>query len=217
MTLDFSVRPIVEAKIKEIEREFQQSQGLILTEDDLKCLLYGKLMEIPGLSEKRTTLDANISATSVHAEVSWYDDNRKLTIKPDLTILDPHNLSVLHGCYGYHAKLPSKQFEFYGKAIILELKFIRNKTGIKKTTLKGPILKDYQKIKRLFVRLDSQSSPDNVFCYFIIFNKTNTRCQEFDYFIEQNGQSDRHKIIYATGNVNIRKGNLYAANQCSSG
>jgi hypothetical protein len=52
MTLDFTVRPIIEAKIKEIEREYQQSQGLILTEDDLKCLLYRKLIEIPELSKK---------------------------------------------------------------------------------------------------------------------------------------------------------------------
>jgi hypothetical protein len=217
MTLDFSLRPIIEAKIKEIEREYQQSQGLILTEDDLKCLLYGKLMEIPGLSEKRITLDPNISAHSIHAEVSWYDDNRKLTIKPDITILEPKNLSVLHGCYGYDAKLPSKQFEFYGKAIILELKFIRNKTGIKSATLEGPIRKDFKKIKRLFERLESQSMPDSVFCYFIIFNKTNTRCREFDYFIEQNRESNRHRIIYATGNVNYIKGKLHGANQRSSG
>jgi len=204
MPLDFSVKPLVEEKIRDLEREFQQCQGLILTEDDLKCLVFGKLMEIPDLSEKEITLDTYISASPVHAEVSWYDDNRKLTIKPDITILDPQNLSVLHGCYGDHAKLPSKQFEFYGKAIILELKFIRNVTGIKSATLRGPIWKDFEKIKRLFERLESQGYPDDVFCYFLLFNKTNTKCREFDSFVEQNGQSDRHKIIYATGNVNTR-------------
>lgn len=203
MTLDFSVGPVIEAKIKEIEKEYQQSQGLILTEDDLKCMLYKKLMEIPELSEITRTEDPHISANSIHTEVSWYDDNKKLTIKPDITILEPKNLSILHGCYDYDARLPSKQFEFYGKAIILELKFIRNKTGIRNATLNGPIRKDFEKIKRLFERLESQNKPDEVFCYFIIFNKTNIKCKEFDRFIEEYGQGNRHKILYGTGNVHF--------------
>jgi hypothetical protein len=203
MTLDFSVMPIIEAKIKEIEKEYHQSPGIILTEDDLKCSVYGKLMEIPELSAKTSTQDPHICANSIHAEVSWYDDNGKLTIKPDVTVLEPKNLSILHGCYGYGARLPSKQFEFFGKAIILELKFIRNKTGIRYATLNGLIKKDFIKIERLFERLESQGKPDEVFCYFIIFNKTNIKCREFDHFIEQNRQSDRHKILYATGNVNF--------------
>jgi len=201
MTLDFSVKPIIEDKIKEIEEEYQQTQGLILTEDDLKCLIYKKLMEIPKLSKIKITEDTHILANSIHTEVSWYDINGKLAIKPDITILEPKNLSILHGCYDYDAQLPSKQFEFYGKAIILELKFIRNKTGIRNTTLNGPIRKDFKKIEKLFKRLKSQNKSDEVFCYFIIFNKTNIKCKEFDRFIEQNGQSNRHKILYATGNV----------------
>ena len=203
MTLDFSVGSIIEAKIKEIEKEYQQSQGLILTEDDLKCLLYRKLMGIPKLSKITRTQDQNIFANSIHTEVSWYDDSGKLTIKPDITILEPKNLSILHGCYDYEARLPSKQFEFHGKAIILELKFVRNKTGIRNATLNGPIRKDFEKIERLFERLESQNKPDEVFCYFIIFNKTNIKCKEFDRFIEQNGQSNRHKILYGTGNVHF--------------
>lgn len=203
MTLDFSVKPIIEDKIKEIEEEYQQTQGLILTEDDLKCLIYKKLTEIPKLSKITRTEDTQILANSIHTEVSWYDNNRKLTIKPDITILEPKNLSILHGCYDYEARLPSKQFEFYGKAIILELKFIRNKTGIRKATLDGPIMRDFEKIKRLFERLESKLKLDKVFCYFIIFNKTNIKYKEFDRFIGKNGQSNRHKILYATGKVSF--------------
>ena len=41
MTLDYrNLCPKIERAIDEIEREFQHAQGLILTEDDLKCLLY---------------------------------------------------------------------------------------------------------------------------------------------------------------------------------
>ena len=202
MALDFSVRTIIEQKITEIEQEYKQTQGLILTEDDLKCLLYSKLMQIPELSQKIETQDKGIYSKSIHTEVSWYDIREKLAITPDITILEPEHLSILHR-YGNKLSLPSKQFSFSGKAIIFELKFIRNKTGIRPTTFNGQIMKDYEKIRKLFARLDSQEAPDAMFCYFVIFNKTDIKCSEFDDFIKQNGQSNRHKIIYATGNVHF--------------
>ena len=112
MPLDFSIKSTIEEKIKEIEKQFQRAQGLILTEDDLKCLLYSKLMDIPKLSKIRITKDPKIFANAVHTEVSWYDDDKQLTIKPDITILEPEELTILHGYYGYGLPLPSKQFEF---------------------------------------------------------------------------------------------------------
>jgi len=201
MIINFSVKRTIEEKIKEIEEEYKQTQGLILTEDDLKCLLYNKLNEIDELSEKRETLDPGILANSIHTEVSWYDRKGKLTIKPDITILEPENLSILHKCYEPDSNPPSKQYEFHGKAIILELKFIRNKTGIRKTTLDSRIKKDFEKIKGLFSRLKSQGKEDELFCYFVIVNKTDIKCKEFDSFINQNRKKDRYKIFYLTGKV----------------
>ncbi len=205
MPLDFSVRTIIEQKITETEQEYQRIQGTILTEDDLKCLFYRKLMQIPVLSKRIKTQDKKIYAKSIHTEVSWYDRDGKLAIKPDITILEPENLSILYKYNrdGSKLKLPSKQFAFNGNAIIFELKFIRNKTGITRRTFNGPIMNDYNKIQNLFERLNSQEMPDGIFCYFVIFNKTNIKCSEFDNFIQQNGNSSRHKIIYATGNVNF--------------
>lgn len=200
MPLDFSVKSPIEQKIREIGQNYQQAQGLILTEDDLKCLFYERLSQIQSLSNRARTQDRQITASYIHTEVSWYDDNDRLTIKPDITILDPEHLSILHR-YGSDLRLPSKQFHFVGKAIIIELKFIRNKTGIRLSTVNGPIKKDYNKIQKLFAIFDSQDKPNDLFCYFVIFNKTNIRCKEFDRFIQQHGQSHRHKIIYATGNV----------------
>ena len=203
MTLDFSVKTIIEQKITEIEEEYQRTQGLILTEDDLKCLLYSKLMQISELSQPRETQDRQIRANSIHTEVSWSDANGRYTIRPDITILEPECLSILHG-KGSKLPLPSKQFEAHGKAIVFELKFIRYKSGITLKVFDGKkssIMKDYRKIQRLFDILDSQGKPNDMFCYFIIFNKTNKKCGEFDRFIERNGESIRHKIIYVTGNV----------------
>ena len=204
MPLDFSVlRAAIEQKITGIEQEYQKTQGLILTEDDLKCLFYRKLMQIPNLSKRSRTNDKKIYAKPIHTEVSWYDKDGRLAIKPDITILEPENLSILYKYNrdGSKLKLPSKQFAFNGKAIIFELKFIRNKTGITRKTFNGSIMNDYTKIQNLFERLDSQEMPDGIFCYFVIFNKTDIKCNEFEDFRERNRESYRHKIIYATGKV----------------
>ena len=196
-----SLIPQIDRKIYEIESEYQATKGLILTEDDLKCILYHKLNEIDELSEKRETQGPGILANSIHTEVSWYDRNGKLTIKPDITVLEPKNLSILHKCFEPDSKPPSKQYEFHGKAIIFELKFIRNKTGIRKTTLNSRIKKDYEKIKGLFSRLKSQGKEDELFCYFVIVNKTDIKCKEFDRYINQNRRKNRYKIFYLTGKV----------------
>ncbi len=202
MPINFEVKTIIENKIAEIEREYQESQGLILTEDDLKCLIYNKLMQIPELSQRVVTKDQQIYAKSIHTEVSWCDKNGKFTIRPDITILEPEYLSILKRD-DKKLQLPSKGFIANGKAIIFELKFIRDKTGITSKTFNGSIMKDYRKIERLFEKLDAEQLPEDVFCYFIIFSKTNKKCEEFDLFVEQKRQSNRHKIIYATGNVHF--------------
>lgn len=201
--LSDEIRVAIEREIAELETEYQQTQGLILTESDLKCLLYNKLSKIPALSKNLNTEDKHIKANSVHTELPWYDENRKLTIKPDITILEPENLSILHG-YGlrpWHS-LPSKGCSFRGNAIIFELKFIRARAGITPQKLRGSMEKDYGKIKRLFRRLDLEGYSHKVFCYFVIFNKTKKRCAEFDEFMGRFRESNRYKMIYATGRVN---------------
>lgn len=193
----------IESTVAEIETEYQKAQGLILTEDDLKSILFHKLSNnYPGIIKPRVTEDSYINASMLHTELSWYDKNRKLTIKPDITILDPKYLSILHR-NGDKVNLPSKGYSFGSDAVLIELKFIKNKTGIRKTTIDGPLKKDIQKIKRLFKRLEDQGAPYNLFCYFIIFNKTDIRCNEFEEFLRSTNreQPSRYKVVYATGKV----------------
>ena len=195
-----SLAKFIYPTIMGIEQDFRIVKGLILTEDDLKCILYSRLSRIRRLSNPITTQDKEILATSIHTELKWYDDDGKLTIVPDITILEPRHLSILH-MYRSNLRLPSKQYSFGGKAIIFELKFCRNKMGITTNYFKNEIRADYDKIVRLFNRLDSQGLPNDIFCYFVIFNKTNLVCEEFTSFISQYGESDRHKVIYCTGMV----------------
>jgi len=202
--LSDALRAAIERKIAELETEYKRTQGLILTESDLKCLLYKKLSEIPELWGSSKTQDDYIKTNAIHTELPWYDENRKLTIKPDITILEPGNLSILHeyGLYPWR-RLPSKGCSFNGNAIIFELKFIRAKSGIAVQRLRRSIEKDYEKIRRLFQRLSSEGCPHNVFCYFVIFNKTDKKCLEFGNFMNDFSPigSNRYKKIYATGGV----------------
>ncbi len=188
--------------INKIELEFQLIKGLILTESDLKCHLYYRLMQTMRYRLPYPTQENMIYANSVHSELPWYDDQNKLTIKPDITILEPGALSIVRGL-GERLKLPSKQFEFSGKALIFELKFIRGKRGITKRVFDERILPDFMKIQRLFHRIDSQGVFGHVFCIFVVFNKTNKVCDEFYEFLKEYGEGDNYKIIYGTGNVDL--------------
>jgi hypothetical protein len=195
----------IEQKIRELEQEYQYNQGLILTEGDLKCLVYDKLMNIPTITKYTRTINKNIFAGAIHTEISWYDKHDKLTIRPDITILEPDKLSIVND-RTTHLKYPYKGFIFNGSAVVFELKFIRNINGIQTTTLvgKNSITKDFEKIQGLFKRLDEQMASDSIFCFFIIFNKTDKKCRKFNDFFIENSISDRHKIIYATGKVNFK-------------
>lgn len=198
MILDNEIKKLIEQRIEEIEKEYQQTQGLILTEDDLKCQICMELNQIPNLSKPERTNNAqNVYAANVHTEISWYDLNDKLAIKPDITILNPENLSILPSD---KLKLPSKGCSFSGDAIIFELKFIRGQNGITQRTI-ASIEKDVKKIQGLFERLRALGATNKIFCYFVVFNKTDKKKHNFDSFIEEHRNNDKYKIIYGTGKV----------------
>lgn len=200
------IKDIVEATVEEIEDEYQTTQGMILTEDDLKAIIFSKLsVNYSELIEPQRTEDPDILAPMLHTELSWYDKNDKLSIKPDITILEPEHLSILKGVDGM--KLPSKQYSFGGDAILLEIKFIRRKNGIIDKDLTTPpqntIKGDLDKIERLFRRLEDRGASYKIFCYFIVFNKTDLKCDGFSQLIQtvNDEGDDKYKMIYATGDV----------------
>lgn len=198
-----SIRPIIEEKIEQLGREYERMKGLILTESDLKYQLFRKLTQIRELSIPRKTEDKNIYSTAIHSELSWFDRNGKLSITPDISIIEPGHLSILRGnTFGF--KLPSKGYTFSGGAILFELKFVRLKTGITTHIFKKQIMSDYNKIRGLKEKLDETDMGNSIFCYFIIFNKTNIACKDFKEFLINNSQGDYYKFIYKTGNVVFR-------------
>jgi hypothetical protein len=63
MKTEFDFRQLsidVEYAIKHVGNDFQRTPSLILTESDLKCLLYKKLTELPSFDGLQETLNPYI-------------------------------------------------------------------------------------------------------------------------------------------------------------
>jgi hypothetical protein len=75
------------------------------------------------ISITRITQDRSIYLISVHSDLSWFDRAGRLSIKPDISIIEPENLSIIRrNTLGL--RLPSKGCAFSGSAVIFELKFV---------------------------------------------------------------------------------------------
>ena len=193
-------------EIESIAVEYKSNQGLILSEDDLKCHIFRKLYNLfPNHSV--ATHDYEITASPLHTEIRFYDENGKLSLIPDITILDPAGMSIKHGmsirikdnrlAYG---KLPSKGFEFGGKAIVIEIKYEKTKNGISGATVQK-IKNDLDKISRLMQRHNRPQEDNNIFGIMIVFNKTNKVDQSFWQLLQCYQNNADIKIIYGTGDV----------------
>lgn len=201
---DTLIEKIVEA-IRSLEREYRQNQGLILSESDLKCLIYKKISDL--LPQKLPTADDNITGSPLHSEIPFYDENDKLRLRPDITILDPRLMSIKHGisvCFKNgeltYGQLPSKGFEFGGRAIVIEIKFYKSKSGIQYRNMET-IKKDVEKISRLRRRDNHHNEDNKIFGMIVIFNKGNKCHKSFHRFLGQYSRKVGLRVIYCEGNV----------------
>lgn len=212
MPLNFdALNPRIERLIDLLCLEYSYAPGSILTEDDLKCILFSKLSRLPALRRHRFTRDSYLLGSSVHSEISWYDENRRLGIRPDITIVEPEYMRILQGhaepvidpfCGPFGPvrrarRLPSKQYEIDGKAITFELKFAR--AGIDETMFRL-IKKDLKKMMRLFDILDRRGEGWSVYSYLVIFDRNPRRKRNaaLAEFLHEYGVGPRHKILYKT-------------------
>jgi len=187
------------AAIEDINTMCSGTPGVLLTEGDLQCLFFRRLSSVEAFGAPVATQDHHILASPTHAEVSWFDDEGRLTIKPDITILDPAHLSLLHEV-GSLKSPPSKGFHFTGNAFIFELKFARSRRGISEAVLKK-IKKDFEKVERLFSKLADDGDADNVYCYLIIFSRYNIAVPAWNAFFEAKQTGPHWKIIYKSLNI----------------
>lgn len=186
-------------KLDELEQIYQENKGIILTEYDLQCLVFHKIYDLFNHNQK--TFDYHITGSPLHSEINFFDENGKLFYRPDITIIEPENYSIIHSISDISIKnerliykpTPSKEFEFGGNSIIIELKFCKNKNGIKIISEYEADLDKIKKIKRLVER-DRNSK---VYGLVVIFNKTDKKNRRFQEFI--NRDEDDIKIKYYTG------------------
>jgi hypothetical protein len=195
--------------LKELEHTFQKSQGLILTEDDLKCLLFSKLYH--HLSHEQT-IDKNVFASAIHSEVKFYDEEGHLTLIPDLCIIEPRHLSIYHSVefkiqrhsfIHEYKTLPSKSVEIGGNMIIIELKFCRNRNGIGNLEISS-YNDDINKIKRLQEIVSRRSSNnDKMFGIFAVFNKTDNGKQLIESILQNSDNIGKIWCFYGTSLVDF--------------
>mgnify|MGYP001182291918 CR=1 FL=1 len=194
-------------KLQEIEKEYKMSQALILSESDFKCHLFRKLYTMLNHSQK--TMDLNVSGSPLHTEIKFFDENGKLTLVPDITILSPKELSIFHSVSKFkitrngikYQTTSSKEFEFGGNSVIIELKFCKDKFGIRKNNLSSYI-RDLDKILNIQKIVNISSNGENqVLGVFAVLNKTDNKVKEFDEFMTSNANHKRLKVFYGTGMV----------------
>lgn len=182
----------IEKKIDDIEEYYNNYKGVILTETDLQCIMYQKLLEIEQLSRiEQTNNREDIKTHCVHTKISWSDSEGKITIEPDISLVKPLNLTIDHDIKDLTK--PTKEAHFTEGGIIFKLKFNKYKSSVR---LLDEIKKDFTKFRRL------KQINNKIFCYFVVFNKTNYIHKELEKFLQNNLSSDTHKIIYKTGNIN---------------
>lgn len=201
--LPISIESIL-IKISELEREYQDCQGLILSEDDLKCQLFSKLTTV--CNNDNETIDSGIKGSPLHSEINFFNEKGELKLRPDISIIEPNELSILHSVNLtvknnriYFERTSGKEFEFSGNTIIIELKFCKNKSGINSRHIKT-YLKDIEKIQRLqnIINVNSHGNY-KILGVFVIFNKTNLKASGFDDVCKLENESLR--IFYGTGNL----------------
>lgn len=158
-TIDEHLIPRIENEIRDLANDCNRIPGLVLTEDDLKCQLFRRLLRLPGADQIYQSEDG-LWASPVHTEVPWFDENDKLRLRPDITITDPLSLRVLASPKG--SLLPSKQFVFWADSLLIELKYDRSKRGISQLVA-ATIRSDVEKIKRLIAIAHERGSLKNIY------------------------------------------------------
>jgi len=199
LVIDEALRDRVRIEIDAVAQNFSSVPGSILTEDDLKCLLFSRLSRIPEVVAPERTRDADIRASALHAEIPWFGADKKLSIRPDITIVEPRNLLVRTRSTP-QVGIPHKGFEFSGDAIIFELKFIRNLRGITNIALRA-IRKDVDKIRGLKRKLETQGPSSTLWCFFVIFAKVDRVSQEFTEFVEAQSAVEGFTFIHRAAGI----------------
>ena len=151
----------VEAKIKQLIREFKKYPDKFLTEEDLRSYLYHLLLEDFEII-KRT--EDNSQSISLHCEVRWYGDSQNLKFRSDIVLFDVSKLITTNDDFN----LPTKGYGFNNPFVIIEIK-LRRINGISDNQFKKAIKRDRYRLNTIRSKLPTQSTK--LFTYLLAFDK----------------------------------------------
>jgi hypothetical protein len=123
----------VEKAINKLQKEYNLNRGMLLTEGDLECHTFNKLMQEDSLKGyhrcKNDTVfntqgSSELKTSFVHSQVTWFKIDKKSGFEVDITIGDPSKTEVKN--IELFEQYTSKGFAYDGPCIAIELKFIRD-------------------------------------------------------------------------------------------
>lgn len=158
-----NIEKIITQKITDLINDFEVCPGKYLTENDVCCTLFKKLLEYETFNQLLPTSDGSESIP-VHTEVRWYGNSGKLKWRSDIVIIDVPTLRVKNGIF----RLPSKGYGFCKPLAIIEIKF-RRINGPSDNAFIKKILEDVDKLKKIKREL----SGDYYSCLVILDKKKN--------------------------------------------
>jgi len=148
--------------IKCLINDFECYPDKYLTESDVRCFLFKRLVEFQEFIQIRPTEDGSFSIP-LHTEVRWYGNSGKLKWRSDIVVVDVSSLRVKNNMF----RLPSKGYGFNKPLAIIEIKLRR---------VKGPSDNIFiKKVREDIKKLNSiiREVPGNYSCYLIVLDKKN--------------------------------------------
>ena len=177
--------------IKDLINDFESYPDKYLTESDVRCLLFKKLVESQELAQLQQTEDDSCSIP-LHTEVRWYGKSGKLKWRSDIVVVDVSSLRVKNNIF----RLRSKGYEFNKPLAIIEIKLRRTK-GDTDNAFIEKVQKDISKLEEI-----KREIPGDYPCYLIVLDKKND-------IQEKIARADDVKIYYKYS------GNNHQASQSS--
>lgn len=139
--------------ISKLQNEYHINRGMLLTEGDLECHLFNKLLYEEKLSGYHNSKNdsffnsgygSELKTSFVHSQVTWFKPGKKSGFEVDLTIGDPSYLEVIN--LELFEGWTSKGFAYDGPCIAIEAKFIRD---LSRAKIYGQ--EDYMKLRDFLI------------------------------------------------------------------
>lgn len=110
--------------LRSLQSDYKNNKGLILTEGDLECHLFSRLLQQPELTGFHESANENARTSKVHSQVTWFRPERSSGFEVDITLCNPKYLKALD--IELIETFPSKGFIYDGECVAIEVKFIRH-------------------------------------------------------------------------------------------